>query len=381
MSRLVALLVATLVVAGCGQAVAPTVPVSSSSQPLTSPAATVATSPAPTAADPTAAAGIDAITARVQGVADGLAGTSTGITVFLRVGTDERTVVAGLANRSPMLEMAPDVRLQIASATKPMTATAVMALVESGTLSLDDPVAKWLPDLLKDGDEITIEQLLTHSSGLANFTQLDGWSWADESTATELVERAEAAGPAFEPGARAEYSNTGYVVLGLVIEAATGDSLRRAMRELVFRPASMASADLGTRPLLGFEQARGYMGGVDVTSDSLDGLAAAGGVVATAEDVGHFLDSLMDGRLVDPELVADMAAEHSKLYGEDSYGFGLFLSSESCGPQIGHFGLLPGFAASAWRRGDGTRTVAVLINDETNWGDATNALGTAALCD
>lgn len=381
LSRRVALVVATLVVAGCGRAVGPTVPPGGSLSTLPSPAPSVATTPAPTEAEPIAAAGIDAIAGRVQGFADAIARVGTGITVYVRVGADERIVVAGLASRSPKLAMAPDVRFQIASVSKPMTATVVMSLVEAGTLSLDDPVSKWLPDLLDDGDTITVEQLLTHTSGLYNVTQLASWSWTGPTySATELVELAEANGRAFAPGERAEYSNTGFVVLGLVIEAATGGSLRRAMREVVFRPAGMASADLGARPVTGFEQARGYSIGNDVTYDSLDGLAAAGGVVATAEDVGHFLDALMEGRLVGADSVANMIAVHSELDGDDSYGFGVDPFVFDCRPLIGHLGQLPGFASSAWRSVDGSRTVVVLVNDEP-YPEGDEAVLSAALCD
>lgn len=381
LSRLLALVVAIVVMAGCGRAAGPRVLPSGSFSPLPSPGATQTTAPTPTGAETTGAAGIDAIAARVQGFADAIASVGTGITVFVRVGADERIIVAGLASRSPGLAMAPDVRFQIASVSKPMTATVVMSLVESGTLSLDDPVSKWLPDLLDDGEKITVEHLLTHRSGLYNFTQLTSWSWTGPTySATELVELAEANGRAFAPGQRAEYSNTGFVVLGLIIQAATGGSLRRALREVVFRPAGMASADLGSRPVTGFRQARGYSIGNDVTYDSLDGLAAAGGVVATAEDVGHFLDALMEGRLVGVDSAANMIAVHSELDGDDSYGFGLDSFAFGCRPLIGHLGQLPGFASSAWRSVDGSRTVVVLVNDEP-YPEGVDAVLSAVLCD
>jgi D-alanyl-D-alanine carboxypeptidase len=369
-----------LFAAGCGQGIAPTVvPASPSTAPA--PTATPSVTPASTPGQPTAPPDIDAIAARVQAVADELVLTRVGISVFLRVGADERTLVAGVASRSPLLDMAPGVRFQIASITKPMTATVVLSLVDAGTLSLDDPVAKWLPGLLKDGGKITIDQLLSHASGLFNFTRLEGWSWATQTyTATQLVRLAEAHGPAFAPGAGAEYSNTGYVVLGLIVEAATGRTLADAMHDVVFGPADMRSASLGTSEPPGLEEARGYADGVDVTTGALDGSEAAAGVVATANDVGRFLDALFKGQLLDLDTVAEMAAVHSQLNGGDSYGYGLDHIEIDCGPLIGHMGSLPGFTTDAWRRIDGTRTVVVLINDEPDSAEITPLLS-AALCD
>jgi D-alanyl-D-alanine carboxypeptidase len=343
--------------------------------------ATVATTATPAVAVPTPSAGIDAVSARVQAAADALVGTRTGISVYLRVGTDVRTIVAGLASRNPRLEMRPEVRLEVASVTKAMTATIVMSLVEQGALALDDSVDKWLPGLLADGREITVEQLLTHSSGLFNFVQLDAWDWlVQDYSAEEIVALAEHHGPAFRPGERAEYSNTGYVVLGLIVEAITGDSLRKAMQSLVFEPAGMTGADLGTRPMDGRVQARGYdTAGLDVTTEHLDGAAAAGGVVATARDVGAFLDALFDGKLVRAETVADMAAVHSLLRGTDPYGYGLSRGNLACVPTVGHAGELTGFSTNAWRTEDGSRTVVVVVNDEPTFEEVLPTL-TAALC-
>jgi D-alanyl-D-alanine carboxypeptidase len=324
---------------------------------------------------------IDAVGARVQAAATALAGKYPGISVYLRVGDQTTTLVAGVASRAPELAMTPAVRFEIASITKSMTATLVMRLVEQGTLSLGDRVSKWLPRVLVDGDEITIAMLLTHSSGLFNFTELGSWDWASQTlSATELVALAEKHGRAFAPGERAEYSNTNYVVLGLVVEAATRMSLRDAMRAAVFKPAGMSSARLGTKPVNGVQDARGYSGDVDVTTSFLDGAAAAGGVVATAEDVGRFIDALFEGRLVSAETVADMASVHSQLEGSDGYGYGLDPFAFDCAPLVGHLGSLPGFSTSMWRRVDGTRTVVILINGEPSWEETVSVL-TPAVCD
>lgn len=377
----VGLVVVILAVAACRQGAVPSLRFSNQSTTPSPPAATAATTPAPTEAAPTALASIDAIAARVQVAADALVGTRTGISVFLRVGADDRTVVAGLASRSPRLEMTPDVRFQIASVAKAMTATIVMSLVEKGDLALDDRVEKWVPGLLADGNEITVEQLLTHSSGLFNFVELDGWSWVEQDySAEEIVALAEDHGPAFPPGERAEYSNTGYVVLGLIVEAVTGHALRDVMGSIVFEPAGMTGADLGTRPMDGLVQARGYNSdGLDVTTEHLDGTAAAAGVVATARDVGAFLDALFDGKLIGAATVADMATVHSRLRAKDPYGYGLSLAEFECAHLVGHAGELRGFWTNAWRTVDGSRTVVVVVNDEPRFEEVAPILS-AALC-
>jgi len=378
----VALVVAACVFAGCRQGVAPSLVPNTPSSAALSPAATAAPTSAPTESGSTEPPAIDPIAARVQAAAGALAASRTGVSVYLRVGTEARTIVSGLASRNPAIEMTPDVRLQIASLSKAMTATIVMSLVEQGKVALDDPVDEFLPGLLAAGGSITVEQLLTHSSGLFNFVELDGWEWDDQDdTARELVALAEAHGPAFAPGEKAEYSNTGYVVLGIIIEKVTGKTLREALRTVIFEPAGMTGAGLGTRAIDGLVQARGYDDAdVDVTTEHLDGAGAAGGVVATARDVGVFLDALFDGKLVKPATVADMATVHSMLFGSDSYGYGLDPATFSCQPLVGHTGALAGFLTNAWRTADGSRTVVVVVNDEPGFEEVLPIL-TAALCD
>ncbi len=378
--RSVTLLVAALVSAGCGQGVAPSLVPSVPTAPST-PTATASPTPAPTEAGPTEPPGIEAVTASVQAAADTLVATRTGVSVYLRVGSDVRTIVAGLASRDPRLDMTPDVRLQIASVSKVMTATIVMSLVEEGRLAVADPVEKFLPGLLTDGETITIEQLLTHASGLFNFVQLDEWDWhVQDYSAEEIVALAEHHGPAFPPGEKTEYSNTGYVVLGLIVEKVTGKTLRDALQTIVFEPVGMSGAGLGTGPMDGFVQARGYNNDdLDVTTEHLDGAGAAGGVVATARDVGLFLDALFDGKLVSAATVADMAAVHSMLFGTDSYGYGLDPATFSCKPFVGHTGDLHGFSTNAWRTVNGSRTVVVIVNDEPGFEEVLPIL-TAALC-
>jgi|CXWL01.1.fsa_nt_gi D-alanyl-D-alanine carboxypeptidase len=208
----------------------------------------------------------------------------------------------------------PSPALRTASVTKTFTAAVVMQLWEEGVLALDDTLARYVPAALCDrlhhfegrswGRGITIRQLLCHRSGLVDYATDAGFMaevaaspqrrWSPH----DLLDAALRAGPpGFEPGAGVAYSDTGYVLLGLVIEAATGAPLATAYRQRLLGPLGLHHTWLeGKEPGAGIAVARAWAGAVDTSGfdPSFDAFGG-GGLVATAADLDRYITALMTG--------------------------------------------------------------------------------------
>ena len=198
-------------------------------------------------------------------------------------------------------------RFAIGSNTKTMVAVVVLQLVEEGRLSLDDTVEQWKPGLVEAGDRITVEDLLSHRSGLfdtINHRGSPGWDvdLTDAHLRALLDHRL-----TDPPGTTSRYSNSNYWVLGKIIEAATSRPLGRELQQRVFDPAGMETAALATDLDRERRMPRGYdEDDHDITPGDVSGAWAAGGVVATAEDLAAFYRALFSNQLISQESVDDM---------------------------------------------------------------------------
>ncbi len=225
-----------------------------------------------------------------------------------------------------------------------------MQLVEAGRVRLDAPLATYLPRA-PHASEVTIRQLLTHTSGL--------WNYGDEALTsgrakTPTTPRAIADWVANRPlermpGSAFSYSNTGYVLLGLVVEAVTHRPLAQYERERIFVPAKMTATTLGDPPG-NAPLARGYMdaAGTAAWPYSPSWFYADGDIVSTASDLARFDVALMDGHLVKSATFAAMQsnAVDALVYGPGvRYGLGLTLISSAGHTLVGHHGGVPGFEA------------------------------------
>src|SRR5262249_11947498 len=146
----------------------------------------------------------------------------------------------GYANIEQALSAAPTTIYQIGSTTKPLTATAIMVLVDRGLISLDERVQKYLPKLPVQYSEITIRQLLTHTSGLNRDLRTGN---TDDFTLEEFWKRLALAPVSFKPGDRWEYSNTGYILLGMIIESVTKKPYGEFLNESIFTPVGMKETE------------------------------------------------------------------------------------------------------------------------------------------
>ena len=321
-------------------------------------------------------------------VAEGVPG------AILFVRGSQRTVRAasGLADLAESRSMRPNDRFRIASLTKSYTATVVLQLVGEGKLRLGDSVERWLPGLVPNGAAVTVNHLLSHTSGLFDFEHDPrviepylagnfGHYWSPR----QLVEMAVSHEPLFPPGetASAVYSSTNYVIAGLIVEAVTGSTIGAELDRRIFRRLGLRDTSYPTTPEIEGAHAHGYMllGGpplFDVTGISPSLSPASGAIISTARDVADFYRGLLSGRLLEPSLLLAMKTTLPEADGEDPswrYGLGIRRYGTSCGDAWGHTGAFPGYLTLAFSSEDGRRQAVLMANlDGTSFSEQAGTL-------
>jgi CubicO group peptidase (beta-lactamase class C family) len=233
---------------------------------------------------------------------------------------------AGLANRESNTPVDANSLFGIGSTTKPMVATVILQLMDEGKLKLTDTVSQWLPDLAKDipnSDQITIRQLLGHTSGIQNYTDeffnqsdsqpKDPTVMRREFTGKELVALIKDKPALFEPGQFFSYSNTNYTLLGEIVEKVTGTNLATQLRTRIFEPLGMNQSFFASQESVNPDQlTRAYFtdldgdGKRDYVDEGLSWAGAAGAVVSTVVDTAKFAQALFQGELLAPETLKMM---------------------------------------------------------------------------
>ena len=206
----------------------------------------------------------------------------------------------GNARLDPTLVAKPDMRYSIGSISKQFTATAILLLQEQGKLSLDDKVSRWVPGLTR-GDEVTIRQLLSHTSGYQDYAPQDYMipEWEKPISAQQIMDRWAKIPLDFDPGTKWQYSNTNYVIAGVIVEKASGKPLFDFLQERVLTPLNMSSAtntDLkklpATDPSGYFRNALGPLR--PAPKEGPGWMFAAGELAMTAQDVAKWDISLIN---------------------------------------------------------------------------------------
>jgi D-alanyl-D-alanine carboxypeptidase len=313
---------------------------------------------------------------KLQRIVRGLvAAGAPGALAVVRTPTRVRGAAAGLAAIEPRLRLSPGDRYRIASVTKTFVATRVLQLVAQRRLKLTDSIERWLPGLVPNGAAITIRRLLNHTSGLYDYTHDQDWADAvlaqpgREWSPRELLAVATSHQPRFAPGTSWSYSNTNYVVLGLLLETVTGVPLATDLQDRLFRPLGLASTSVATGTMISGRVAHGYIGRatmpdlrgrlLDITSILSPSVGwATAQIVSNAPDVTRFLTALLRGRLLPSALLKAMKTE--VMYAD--YGLGLRINRTSCGTAFGHDGDLAGWRNIVWATANGRRAAAVMVN-------------------
>ncbi|ONI90677.1 alkaline D-peptidase [Saccharothrix sp. ALI-22-I] len=264
---------------------------------------------------------------------------------------------------------------RIGSATKTFVATVVMQLVDEGRVGLDDPVDRYVAGV-PNGDRMTVRQVLNHTSGLYDYAHETGystnrWRGADRFRTyrpQELLDVAFAHAPYFKPWEEGwHYSNTNYIVAGMLIERVTGRMYGDEVRSRILRPLGLTHTIVpGQWAGLPYPHARGYteVDGrlVDATlmNPSLDW--AAGEMISTADDLNRFFDALLGGRLTSQASLAAMRQTREDTGTIFAYGLGLQRFDLPCGRSVwGHGGELIGYLTYA-TRADGGRLATLSYN-------------------
>ncbi|MEK4893895.1 serine hydrolase domain-containing protein [Bacillus sp. FSL M7-0996] len=286
---------------------------------------------------------------------------------------------AGVANLSSKKPMKTDFRFRIGSVTKAFTATVVLQLAEENSLNLDDSIEKWLPGVIQgngyDDKQITIRQLLNHTSGIAEYTRSKGFNLMDTKKsyrAEELVKMGISMPPDFAPGKSWSYSNTGYVLLGILIETVTGNSYAEEIENRIIEPLELSNTFLpgnssvipGTKHARGYIQLDGASEPKDVTYYNPSMGSSAGDMISTADDLNKFFSYLLGGKLLKEQQLKQMLTTVPT--GEAAlgrYGLGIYETKLPNGVSIwGHGGSIPGFVTFAGGTLGGKHTLAVNLN-------------------
>jgi CubicO group peptidase (beta-lactamase class C family) len=277
----------------------------------------------------------------------------------------------GLANTETGAKVTPDMIFRIGSVTKQFTAVAVLQLVQQGKVKLDDPITKYVSDFETRGKTITIEHLLTHTSGIPSYTAIPNFEEirVRKMSPRQIVALVDAQPLEFEPGSQFKYSNTGYVLLGMVIEKASGMSYADYMLEHVFKPAGMKDTRYGRNDFPTDRHARGYeasqSGFKDAPPLDMSQPFSAGAIESTVDDLWSWTRSLSEGRVVDPRLLERAWTPYTLPGGKSDYGYGWFVTPDRDAPHerwISHGGGINGFKSSALWLPERKVFVAVLSN-------------------
>jgi D-alanyl-D-alanine carboxypeptidase len=290
---------------------------------------------------------------------------------------------AGVADLATGAPLRPGARFRVGSITKSFVAAVVLQLVQEGRLTLGQPVGHWLPGLLADGGTITVRELLDHTSGLYDYTADPAFTAAEEANQVfrpaQLVAIAESHPPVFAPGSAYGYSNTNYIVAGLLIQAVTHRSLGWELSHRIFGPLGLrhTTFPVAAARIAGYH-ADGYAvlapGGrpADVTALNPSGAWAAGAIVSTASDVARFYQALLGGRLLSPRTMTQLETTVDETPGHPAAqsGLGIERYQDPCGVTWGHGGQIPGYQDAAyWNQ----RTHRVVVLATTLWPGATPA--------
>ncbi|MFJ8937171.1 serine hydrolase domain-containing protein [Streptomyces sp. NPDC102365] len=296
-----------------------------------------------------------------------------------------RTATGGVADTVTGEAARPGDKFRIASASKTFVATVALQLVGEGRLSLDDTVEHWLPGVVSghgnDGGAITVRQLLQHTSGLFDYTRdfpvLSGktayeagryTTWTPE----QLVGIGMKHAPNFAPGEGWSYSNTNYILAGMIIEKATGHTWQQEVTARVIRPlglrhtlAPTTDSRMPGRHLHGYSGFGEPGDPIDVTEFNPSAAGAAGAMISTTADLSRFYQALLGGRLLRPAELTAMrttvrAPELDPGWAGARYGLGLMEIPLSCGGSYySHGGDIPGYTTRDGVSADGRRTVVL----------------------
>ncbi|GAA2435028.1 serine hydrolase domain-containing protein [Actinomadura vinacea] len=306
-----------------------------------------------------------------------------GIVAEIREGRGRWFGSAGVADTETGRERAPQERFRIGSTTKTFVATVILQLAAEHRLSLDDTVDEWLPGRVRghghDGGKISIRRLLDHTSGIFSYTEDPEMVNSHEShTPDLLVDIAMAHPPAFEPGTDWGYSNTNYILAGLLVERVTGQGLADQIAQRITRPLGLDGTYLpsGADPTIQEPHPRHYTKLLDPAPDAeihdateLDSSMfwAAGSMISTTGDLHRFFSELLGGRLLPPAQQGEMftTVPTKNWIPDTAYGLGISSVTLPCGATVwGMGGAIFGSWSYTYGTRDGEHMAVIEVNGD-----------------
>jgi len=269
----------------------------------------------------------------------------------------------GSANLEWQIANTPTTKFRLGSVTKQFTAAAILLLEERGKLKIDDPVKMYMPDAPAAWDMVTIRHVLTHTAGIPNFTDFPDFAKLKPfpQSPEQLVALFRDKPLEFAPGEKWNYSNSGYVLLGYLIEKVSGQSYERFIQENIFTPLGMKDSGYESNAAVIPHRASGYtgIGGVTVNADFLHTSIsfAAGGLYSTTEDLLRWNLALYGGKLLSPASLQRMITPDKM-----NYALGLRIANPHARKSIGHGGAIEGFNTRIGYYPDSKVTVIALSN-------------------
>jgi CubicO group peptidase (beta-lactamase class C family) len=269
----------------------------------------------------------------------------------------------GFANLEWEVPNSPTAKFRLGSITKQFTAACILLLEERGKLKVDDLVKKYMPDAPAAWDKVTVFNLLTHTSGIPNFTGFPDYASTEAipTTPEKLVARFRDKPLEFEPGEKWNYSNSGYVLLGYLIEKISQQSYSQFVQENIFTPLGMKDSGYDSNSAVIPHRASGYVPGErGVTNAGYIDMSiplSAGGLYSTTEDLLRWEQGLMGGKLLAPASLQKMTTPF-----KNDYAFGLAVHTANGHKVIEHGGGIEGFNTSLAYYPEDKLTVVVLAN-------------------
>ncbi len=369
-SLLAVVLAAGLVLVGCTSSAETASPAGSS------PAQSPATGQPAAPENSPAATNLDRALAELVAMPGG----PPGVIAVVQVGDDRTIHTAGVADLKTTT--APEIgdHMRIASAAKAFSGATALSLVDKGVLALDDTIGKWLPEMPKAWAKVTLRQLLSHTSGLPDFTKTPafgeavGASLEDPLPPDQLLTFVYDEPMMFPPGTQYVYDNSDNIAVGLMIQAAVKKPYAEVLKEQVLDPLGLDNTSLP----VGIEMPEPVLHGYDLEPpkppEDVTGLVAAGwswasgGIVSTPEDMNDFIRGYVGGKLFGPETQAQQTAlfipggeSGPPGPGINSASLALFRYETPCGLVYGHTGNTPGYTQFAVASPDGTRSATMAM--------------------
>ncbi len=311
---------------------------------------------------------------------------------------------AGKADLATGERARADGRFRIGSVTKTFASVVTLQLAAEKKVRLDDPIERYLPGVVPNGAEITVRQLLNHTSGIFNYTDDPQFALDDEAslrrflaegrwknyTQRQVVDVANRHDPYFPPGRGWKYSNTNYILVGMLIEKVSGSTWQREVERRVIRPLRLDDTSMPTTSTrIPGPHAKGYFplpeGPADVSRINTTVAGTAGAGISSTDDLNRFYAALFGGRLLPAAQLAELkkTVPAPDLGAGASYGLGVIRYDTACGPVWGHLGGIAGYSTVLLGNENGSRSLALSSNpygEDTSGGAVLERLLDKALC-